>query len=35
MIDWIYGSDPYTDFPAADFPMDLHGWGADSPIFAT
>jgi len=36
MHDWmieIHADSPYRDFPAEKFPIDLQGWGFESPIF--
>jgi cephalosporin hydroxylase len=36
MRDWmaeIHADNPYKDFPVEEFPMDLQGWGFESPIF--
>ena len=29
----IHADSPYHDFPLADYPEDLHGWGSQSPAF--
>ena len=29
----LHAEDPYAGFDASEFPLDLHGWGSDSPAF--
>lgn len=31
----LHKEDPYTGFPLAEYPEDLHGWGSRSPAFET